>query len=235
MVVISWVSTPCSTFFVFQCFVWMYCFYLQSDWIWSRRKLTWLTAGNVLIILKSCKDCGQPDLRKAEYCWWTGKIWKENSLLDILHRHFPGETEENHENFNQNNQCPKWDLNQAPPKYKSAVLLQQHDQYYSSFHLVESLLLVGVESLQKRCQSSQAIALPPLHSIPLYFKNFCIHSSQVCWVLYSVQYLKYRGKDKIVKSLIHISSQVIWNCSSYMMFNNMSRYSSCQHNKNRSM
>jgi hypothetical protein len=47
-------------------------------------------------------------------------------LIQVLSWHLPTGIEENHENLHAS-QCPSWDLNQAPPQYKSrALLLDQH-------------------------------------------------------------------------------------------------------------
>lgn len=40
-------------------------------------------------------------------------------LFEVLSQHFPGRTEESHENVSQDRRCPCQDSNRAPPKYNS--------------------------------------------------------------------------------------------------------------------
>jgi hypothetical protein len=49
-------------------------------------------------------------------------------------------------------------------------------------HFVEPLLPIGVQGLQRAFHllRSRAIVLTPFHSVPLYFKIGCSHSSHVC-------------------------------------------------------
>jgi hypothetical protein len=44
------------------------------------------------------------------------------ACFKVLSWHLPGRTEENHDNINEDSQCPNRNLKQAPPKCKSEAL-----------------------------------------------------------------------------------------------------------------
>jgi hypothetical protein len=51
--------------------------------------------------------------------------------MEVLSKHLPRETEENHQDFSQCGQCPGRDSNRASPEYKArAVPLLQSVRYF---------------------------------------------------------------------------------------------------------
>jgi hypothetical protein len=55
------------------------------------------------------------------------RVWKEAVVgqFEVLFRHLPGGTEENHKNLSQNSWPPGRDSNPEPPEYKVGMLTTQ--------------------------------------------------------------------------------------------------------------
>lgn len=72
---------------------------------------------------------------RPRFVKWQDDSWKMNwkgfwrcshDLITVLSWSLPGRTEENRQNLSQDNQCPGWDWNSAPLKYKSNAHLLHH-------------------------------------------------------------------------------------------------------------
>jgi hypothetical protein len=82
-------------------------------------------------------------------------------------------------------------------------------------HFVEPLLAVSVYGLQRvfHLLRSRAIAITPFHSILLYFKIICIHSSHVCRSFPLVPFPCVLPSQAIS---VDLSSPIVTKCQNYL-------------------